>query len=111
MRMLALCLLVMACRSGTPAGPEPVEKASVKIENRSSLNMDMHVRRNDGRTSPLGLAPAGETVTFALSEAVTTGAAWVRFEAWPAHSSGDPEVSEPFQMRAGEQFTWSIPPQ
>lgn len=73
--------------------------------------MDIDVRRNDGRGSRLGFVPGGDTATFALSEAVTAGAAWIRFEASPVRSSGQPFVSEPFQVREGEQITWSVPPQ
>lgn len=111
MRNAVLCLLVLACRSGTPPSPEPTDQTSARIENRSSLDMDIDVRRNDGRDSRLGFVPGGDTATFALPEAVTAGAAWIRFEATPVRSSGNPFVSEPFQVREGEQITWSVPPQ
>jgi hypothetical protein len=111
MRIAALCLVVVACGTGTPQSPDPANRTSVRIENRASLDMDIDVRRNDGRASRLGFVPGGETATFALAPAITTGAAWVRFEARPARASGDPIVSEPFQVRSGEQINWSVPPQ
>jgi hypothetical protein len=73
--------------------------------------VDILVRRNDGRLSRLGFVPGGETAVFALPPSVTAGAAWVRFEAKPVRSSGEPVVSEPFPVTTGEEITWSVPPQ
>ncbi|HEX2249310.1 MAG TPA: hypothetical protein VHH32_03130 [Gemmatimonadales bacterium] len=109
-RVTALFLAAVAC-FGAPGSPEPNEQTRARIENRSSLDMDMFVRRNDGRISPLGLAPAGETTTFALSPSVTAGAAWVRFEARPVRGSGKVVVSEPFPIQMGDEVSWSVPPQ
>jgi hypothetical protein len=104
-----LLLLAAACQSSA-ANPEPDGGTRASIENRSSLDMDIDVRRNDGRVSRLGFAPGDETTTFALPPTLTTGAAWIRFEARPTRG-GDPVVSEPFQVRAGEEISWSVPPQ
>lgn len=101
----------IACFGGAPGSPEPNEQTRARIENRSSLDMDIYVRRNDGRISPLGLAPAGETTTFALSPSITAGAAWVRFEARPVRGSGKTVISEPFPIQMGEEVSWSVPPQ
>jgi hypothetical protein len=73
--------------------------------------MDVSVRRNDGRVSRLGFAPGDETTVFALPPTITAGAAWIRFEAKPARSSGQTAVSEPFPVTKGDEITWSIPPQ
>jgi hypothetical protein len=110
-RLLPLLILLAACRTGTTSSPEPTEGTSAQIENRSSLDADIFVRRNDGRVSRLGLAPGGKTTTFALPTSLTAGAAWVRFEAKPVRGSGEPVVSEPFPVRMGAQISWSVPPQ
>jgi hypothetical protein len=110
-RLLPLLILLAACRTGTTGNPEPTEGTSAQIENRSSIDADIFVRRNDGHVSRLGFAPAGETTTFALPTSLTAGAAWVRFEARPVRRSGEPAVSEPFPVRMGAQISWSVPPQ
>ncbi len=102
-------LFAVACL-GQAAAPEPDGGTRASIENRSSLDMDIDVRRNDGRVSRLGFAPGNETTTFALNPTVTAGAAWIRFEGKPTRA-GNPVVSEPFQVRSGEEISWSVPPQ
>jgi hypothetical protein len=104
-------VLAAACHSGAPGDTEPANQTRARIENRASLDMDISVRRNDGRSSPLGFAPGGETVVFALPPSLTAGASWVRFEAKPVRSSGQAVVSEPFPVTMGEEITWSVPPQ
>ncbi len=112
LRFLTLASLLQAsCFGGTPGSPDPSEQTRARIENRSSIDMDIDVRRNDGRVSRLGFAPGGETTTFALPPTLTAGAAWIRFEASPVRESGDPVVSEPFPVRMGDEISWSIPPQ
>jgi hypothetical protein len=106
-----LLFLTLACQSAGPGDTEPVNQTRASIENRASLDMDISVRRNDGRTSRLGLAPGGETTVFALSPGITAGASWIRFEAKPVRSSGRSVVSEPFPVRMGDEITWSVPPQ
>jgi hypothetical protein len=103
--------MAAACHSGAPGNAEPANQTRARIENRASLDVDVSVRRNDGRSSRLGFVPGGETAVFALPPSVTAGAAWVRFEAKPVRSSGEPVVSEPFPVTMGEEITWSVPPQ
>ena len=109
---LATLLLVLsaACHSG-PGNAEPMEQTRARIENRASLDMDISVVRNDGRTSPLGLAPSNETTLFSLPTSLTAGAAWIRFEAKPVRSSGAPVVSEPFPVKLGDEISWAVPAQ
>jgi hypothetical protein len=106
-----LFLLTVACAGHNTGSAEPSDQTRARIENRASLDMDIYVRRNDGRVSRLGLAPGGETTSFALSPTLTAGAAWIRFEARPVRSSGEPVVSEPFPVRMGDEISWSVPPQ
>jgi hypothetical protein len=105
-----LVVLAVACQSG-PGRAEPAEQTRARIENRSSLDMDIFMRRNDGRAARLGFAPGDQTTTFALPPAFTTGASWIRFEARPVRGTGNPVVSEPFNVKMGDEITWSVPPQ
>lgn len=107
---LLLLTCLVACRT-SPGTADPSEQTRARIENRSSLDADIYVRRNDGRATRLGFAPSNETTTFVLPAAITAGAAWIRFEARPVRGSGDAAVSEPFQVRIGEEIAWSVPPQ
>jgi hypothetical protein len=110
-RSALILLLAAACHSGAPGNTEPANQTRARIENRASLDMDISVRRNDGRLSRLGFVPGGDTAVFALPPSLTAGASWVRFEAKPVRSSGKPVVSEPFPVTMGEEITWSVPPQ
>jgi hypothetical protein len=110
-RSLLLFLALTACSTGSPGSPSPSNQTRVRIENRSSLDVDIFVRRNDGRDSRLGFASGGETTTFALPPTITAGAAWVRFEARPVRGSGEVVVSEPFPVQMGEEISWSVSPQ
>ena len=103
--------LVAGCHSSNPGHAEPSTGTRARIENRASLDMDISVRRNDGVVSRLGFVPGNDTAVFALPPTLTAGAAWVRFEARPTRSSGEPVVSEPFPVTMGEEITWSVPPQ
>jgi hypothetical protein len=110
-RPALILILAAACHSGAPGNPVPENQTRARIENRASLDMDISVRRNDGRVTRLGFLPGGETAVFALPPSLTAGASWVRFEAKPVRSSGEPVVSEPFPVTMGEEITWSVPPQ
>ena len=107
---LLLLTCLVTCRTN-PGTADPSEQTRVRIENRSSLDADIYVRRNDGRATRLGFAPGNETTTFPLPSTLTAGAAWIRFEARPVRSSGDPIESEPYQVQIGEEIFWSVPPQ
>jgi hypothetical protein len=108
---LLLLLGAVACQKANPGTAEPSNQTRAKIENRASVDMDISVRRNDGRSSPLGFAPGGETTVFRLPAGITAGASWIRFEAKPVRSSGETVVSEPFPVTSGDEITWSVSPQ
>lgn len=111
LRISLLLLLSTACQTSPPGNAEPADQTRARIENRASLDMDIDVRRNDGRVTRLGFVPGGETTVFALPPTITAGAAWIRFEARPVRASGEPVVSEPFPVRTGDEISWSVPPQ
>ena len=110
-RLSFLALTLVACHSNSSNTVAPSDQTRARIENRSSLNMDVSVVRNDGRRSPLGLVAAGQTASFALPSGVTAGASWIRFQATPVRGSGSAQVSEIFQIRSGEEIKWSVSPQ
>lgn len=110
----AACLLLAtaACAGGSGSGdPAPDSGASVRIENRSSSDMDIYVRPSLDRPVRLGFVPASNTAEFALAHALTAGAAGFYLEARPVRGGGSPVLSEPFNTRTSEEIFWSIPPQ
>jgi hypothetical protein len=106
-----LFVLATACHSGTPGNTAPADQTRVRIENSNSVDMDIYVRRSEGRVSRLGFAPADQTVTFALPTGVTAGTPWIQLEARPARGAGQSAVSEQFPVKQGDEITWSVPPQ
>jgi hypothetical protein len=109
----AICLLFVTagCAAGAPGGdPAPDSSAKVRIENRSTTDMDIYVRPTLDRPTRLGFVPASDTAEFALARALTAGSAAFFLEARPVRGAGPPVLSEPFTARAGEEIFWSIPP-
>jgi hypothetical protein len=106
-----LFVLATACHSGSPGTTVPADQTRVRIENRNSVDMDIYVRRSEGRVSRLGFAPADQTVTFALPAAITAGTPWIQLEARPARGAGELAVSEQFPVKQGDEITWSVPAQ
>jgi hypothetical protein len=110
----AICLLLATagCAGGSGGGdPAPDSSAKVRIENRSTLDMDIYLRPSLNRPVRLGFVPASDTAKFALARALTAGSAAFRLEARPVRAAGRPVLSEPFTARPGEEVFWSIPPQ
>jgi hypothetical protein len=103
-----LFLLATACHSGAPGDTLPSEQTRARIENRNSVDVDIFVRRSDGRASRLGFVPPNETATFALPTSLTAGSPWIRFEA-RSPRSGEPVVSEQFPVKRGDEISWSVP--
>jgi hypothetical protein len=105
-------LLATACAGGSGSSdPAPHSSAKVRIENRSSSDMDIYVRPALDRPTRLGFVPASETVEFALARALIAGSTSFNLEARPVRGAGGAALSEPFMARAGEEIFWSIPPQ
>ncbi len=79
------------------------------MDNRSSLDMDLYIRRRDQR-SRLGFAPADQKTVFALTPTLTGGPGLIRFEARPVRG-GEAVVSDLMAVNPGDRIDWSIPPQ
>ncbi len=104
-----LLILLAGCAGGSAKQPSPEAPARVTVDNRSSLDMDLYVRRRDQR-SRLGFAPADQKTVFALAPALSGGPGLIRFEARPVRG-GEAVVSDLLEVQAGERLDWSIPPQ
>lgn len=113
LHVYAICLLLLAggCGGNTASGPAPDSRGTVRIENRSSSDMDIYIRPALKPAARLGFVPASETVEFALARALIAGSASFHLEARPVRGAGGTAVSEPFTAGAGEEIFWSIPPQ
>jgi hypothetical protein len=106
--LLPLLLATAACATGRANGsPEPA--AVVRVENRSSSDVDIYLL--PALTSPtrIGFVPASDTAEFSLARALISGSASFRLEARPIRG-GSRTVSEPFSGRSGEEIFWSISP-
>ncbi|HEY7482285.1 MAG TPA: hypothetical protein VH680_17355 [Gemmatimonadales bacterium] len=114
LRTATLCLWLagLACAgSSSSEQPTPESGGKVRIENRSSLNMDIYVRKAFSSPIRIGYVPASETADIPLPRAIVAGSSSFRLEARPARGAGSREVSEPFSAGTGQQVFWSIPPQ
>ena len=110
--VLGLSLAIAACAGKSGGGdPAPDSSAKVRIENRSSSNMDIYLRRTFDGPTRVGFVPAAETVEIQLPRALTAGSAAFRLEARPVRRAGSRVFSDPFAAEAGEEIFWSIPPQ
>jgi hypothetical protein len=108
---ISLLLAAAACAGGSGGGdPAPDSNAKVRIENRSTSDMDIYVRPSLARPIRLGFVPASDTAEFTLTRALTAGSAGFHLEARPIRAAGRPVLSEPFNAGAGEEIFWSIPP-
>jgi hypothetical protein len=113
---------MVGCASSNPAPsdkPAPAdatvpdasgEHPKARIENNSSLDMDIYVVRQSG-PARLGFVPANQSATFELPPGIVAGSAAVRFEARPVRGSGRPVGSEIFPINDGSEITWTIPAQ
>jgi hypothetical protein len=112
---LSLWLATAACAgsaASAPAGdPSPDSGVKVRIENRSSADMDIYLRPSLNRPVRLGFVPASDTAEFALPRTLTAGSPAFHLEARPIRSAGRPVLSEPFPTGSGDEIFWSIPPQ
>jgi hypothetical protein len=107
---LLLLSLTLGCAGNTANQSDSGTGTRARIENNSSLDMDIYVLRQSGATR-LGFAPANQSTTFQLTPGILAGAVSLRFEARPVRQSGRPVGSELFQVTPGDEITWSVPAQ
>ena len=107
--MLFVLPALAACAGGSGAATGPEPAARVRIENRSSSDVDIYLRPALSRPTRIGFVPAADTVDFALARALIAGSTSFHLEARPIRG-GSAKLSEPFTARTGEEIFWSIPP-
>ena len=107
---LLLLSFGLGCAGNTATTSGDGTTTRARIENNSSLDMDIYVVRQAGATR-LGFVSSNDTARFDLTPGVLAGAVSLRFEARPARQGGRPVVSELFQVTRGDEIVWSIPAQ
>ena len=105
-----LLSLTLGCAGNTATASGGGNTPRARIENNSSLDMDIYVLRQTGATR-LGFVSANDTARFDLPAGVLAGAASIRFEARPARHGGRTVDSELFPVNQGDEIVWSIPGQ
>ena len=120
--LLSLSLATAACAGNTAGGgaapdttgatgtTETSGAGSLRIENRTNHDMDIYLRPQARGAVRVGFVPGGETATFKLSPAMISGTNSFRIEARPISGGDGPTLSEPYNVRQGEEIFWSIPP-
>jgi hypothetical protein len=118
--LLSLLIATAACAGNTSSSgtaPDTTGTATegapggvLRIENRTNRDMDIYVRAQSRSPIRVGFVPGGETAAFKLSPAMLSGTNSFRIEARPIAGGGSTTVSEPFNVRVGEETFWSIPP-
>jgi hypothetical protein len=96
--------------TGEAAAAETAPGGALRIENRTNQDRDIYIRAQSRGPIRVGFVPGGETATFKLSPAMLSGTNSFRIEARPISGGGSTTVSEPFNVRVGEETFWSIPP-
>jgi hypothetical protein len=96
--------------TGTTGTTETASGGTLRIENRTNQDRDIYIRAQSRGPIRVGFVPGGETAAFKLSPAMLSGTNSFRIEARPIAGGGSTTVSEPFNVRVGEETFWSIPP-
>jgi hypothetical protein len=96
--------------TGATGTTETAPGGALRIENRTNQDRDIYIRAQSRGPIRVGFVPGGETATFKLSPAMLSGTNSFRIEARPIAGGGSTTVSEPFNVRVGEETFWSIPP-
>lgn len=109
LQLLLLCAVATAgcaARAGTQADAQP--RATLRVDNQSTNEMTMYVRRGAARVR-LGVARAlGVTVLRIPTDVVGFGAL-LRFEGDPLAGRGNP-LSEEISVAPGDSVQIVIPP-
>ncbi|MGI8619044.1 MAG: hypothetical protein ACR2L6_08130 [Gemmatimonadaceae bacterium] len=109
-RALALPLLVglaMACAPAAAPGRDTQGRATVEVENRSFLDVNVYAVRS-GQRIRLGSVTGQSTRTFVIPSTLVGTGALVRFQADFIGSNRAP-VSEEMMIWAGDEVELTIP--
>ena len=107
--LLALMLLGAACSTlgRTEGGAAARPRTVLVVENQSTYDMTMYVRRGAGRVR-LGIARSLATTALRIPESVV-GGTLLRFEGDPFAGRGNP-LSEEISVSPGDTVHMRIPP-
>jgi hypothetical protein len=107
--LLAVGVALAACASsGTNAANQGAQTATLVVENRALLDMNMYVLRSSQRVR-LGTATGLTTSRFTIPASLILGVTSLRFQADPIGSNRSP-VSEEINVSAGDEVHLMIPP-
>lgn len=105
---LAIMIILASC-SGTRRPPaDPQEATYVRVENQSTLDMNIYVLRGSQRVR-LGTATAHQTSRFRIPRDLIFGITALRFMADPIGSNRTP-ISHEIAVTAGDEIELRIPP-
>jgi len=104
----ALAILIAACTPARTAPSPDQSKTSLKVDNRSFLDMTIYVMRGAERVR-LGQATGAAVSTFVIPPDVIQSVTPLRFLADPIGGSR-PELSEEINVTKGDQVVMEIPP-
>jgi hypothetical protein len=101
----------MAACGGNPRPAQAGEEArtTVRVENQSSLDMNIYVIRSGGQRVRLGTATAHLTSRFTIPDNLIFGITPLRFLADPIGSSRTP-ISNEISVTPGDEVVLTIPP-
>lgn len=111
MRTLAtilMTLLMVGCASTAPE-EDAAAPTFVEVENRSTLDMTIHVLPEGGVQTRLGTVPGASTETLRIPSRLIFGATELRFQADPI---GSPRaaVTRDIMVTPGDTVVLQIPP-
>lgn len=110
--LLALPLALPACASGGEGNDKkaatPRERTTVRVENRSFLDMNIYVVRSSQRIR-LGSVTGNSTQRFTIPPNLIFGVSTLQFLADPVGASRSP-VSNEIRVTEGDEVTLVIPP-
>ena len=106
--LLVLWLATAACYGKGKNAPAPVERTTVKVENRGFLDRDIFVVRS-GQRIRLGTVTGGQTATFTIPASIVSGVTAIRFIADPIGAPRQP-VTEEITVSPGDRVVLTIPP-
>lgn len=107
--LLLLLLIVAACRSGAPRGPEEmVPPTTLRVDNQGFADMNIYALRSGGERIRLGRVTGHTVEVFTLPSYIATSGR-LRFLADPIGSNRTP-VSDEISVTPGDQLNLVIPP-
>ena len=107
--LLVAIVVAAACASRTGAGASVARpRTTLVVENQSTYDMTMYVRRGAGRTRP-GIARSLATTALRIPESIVGMGTPLRFEGDPFAGRGNP-LSEEISVSPGDSVHLQIPP-